>query len=60
LSRSDEGRELATEFMARRRIVMNERVSRHRDLRTRLRVALASVADTLREWRESLGERRRV
>jgi hypothetical protein len=39
---------------------MNERVSRHRDLRTRLRAALASMADTLREWRESLGERRRV
>ncbi len=60
LGRSDEGRELATEFTARRRIVINERVSRHRDLRTRIRAAWAMMAETLREWRRNLGERRSV
>lgn len=58
LSQPDDGRELATEFVERHRIVMNERVSRRRDLRARMRAAWASMADTLREWRENLGERR--
>ncbi|MFH1497572.1 MAG: MobF family relaxase, partial [Verrucomicrobiota bacterium] len=60
LSRPDDGRELATEFVKRQRIVMNERVGHRRDLRTRMRAAWAGMAETLREWRENLGERRSV
>lgn len=58
LSQPDDGRELATEFIARHRIVMNERVSRRRGLRARMRAAWVSMEERLREAREHVVERR--
>jgi hypothetical protein len=58
LSQPDDGRELATEFIARHRIVINERMVPRRGLRARMQAAWASMANGLREARERVGERR--
>jgi hypothetical protein len=59
LARPDAGRELATEFMKRHRIVENERLvqRRLRRLRARVRVAWLGATERLRQAREVRGER---
>ena len=59
LARPDAGRELATEFMKRHRIVENERLvqRRLRRLRARVRVAWLGATERLRPAREMRGER---
>ncbi len=60
LSRPDAGRELATEFMERHRMVMGERVVTRsvRGMRARMRAAWIGMASKLRQVRENLSERR--
>lgn len=60
LSQPDDGRELATEFVARHRIVLNERMGQHRSMGARMRAAWHNVADRLRGMSTSAGEGRNV
>jgi ATP-dependent exoDNAse (exonuclease V) alpha subunit len=62
LARPDEGRELATEFMERHRIVINERLvpRRMRGMRAWMQAAWLGAAEKLRMSQEGRGERRGV
>ena len=62
LARPDAGRELATEFMARHRIIINERLvpRRVRGMRAWMQAAWLGAAEQLRRTQDVRGERRGV